>query len=281
MLREDIYEIASHTSALGLRAVMATCGVLINDKSAAKIANSGIRLICISIDGATAKSHDSFRGVKGVFKRTLKGIETAKKAELAFQINTTVSKYNLAELPALLELAVELGAVVFNPFLLVPTGRGQQLVDMELSPEEYEKTLAWLASEQGRSDIQIRVTCAPHYQRVLHQHKGANLLDKSRAKGCLGGKSFAFISHRGKVQICGFLDVACGNVREEDFNFRNIWETSEVFSAVRDVDSYRGRCGYCEFRNVCGGCRARAYAMSGDYLSEEPFCAYSPKRTAQ
>jgi heme b synthase len=279
MLRKDIYEIASHANALGLRVVMATCGVLISQESAASIVESGIRLISISLDGATARSHDSFRGVEGVFERTLKGIEAAKKARLGFQINTTVSKYNVAELPALLELAIELGAVVFNPFLLVPTGRGQQLIDLELSPEEYEETLEWLAEQQGRDDIQIRVTCAPHYQRVLRQRREQKLLDKSRAKGCLGGKSFAFISHRGTVQICGFLDVDCGNVREENFDFRKIWETSKVFSAVREVDAYHGRCGYCEFRKVCGGCRARAYAVSGDYLSEEPYCAYTPKRT--
>ena len=279
MLRPDIYDIAAYATDLGLRVVMAPCGALIDDESAAKIVRSGIRHISISLDGATAAGHDAFRGVEGAFAASLHGIEAAKRAHLGFQINTTITQHNLDELPAILELAVQLGATVFNPFLLVPTGRGKQLADMEISPEDYESTLRYLAGQQARDDIGIRVTCAPHYQRVIRQ-LGVHSPQTHAAKGCMGGQSFAFISHRGKVQICGFLDVECGDVRRENLDFRKIWRTSKVFLEMRNVESYHGRCGYCEFSRVCGGCRARSYAISGDYLDEEPFCSYQPKRSA-
>lgn len=276
MLREDIYDIASHADSLDLPVVMAPCGALVDDTSAAKIIESGIRRISISLDGATAESHDAFRGIDGAFDSAIRGIEAARRAGLEFQINTTITQHNLAEIEAILELAVELGACAFNPFLLVPTGRGKQLAEQEISPQQYERTLTWLASQQSREDIVLRVTCAPHYQRILRQH-APPAAGGHPVKGCMGGQSFAFISHLGKLQICGFLDIECGDLREAGYDFRKIWATSELFLEMRDVDSYHGRCGYCEYRNVCGGCRARAYAMTGDYLAEEPFCLHQPK----
>ncbi|NIA20541.1 MAG: radical SAM protein [Anaerolineaceae bacterium] len=276
MLRADIYQVAAHARDLGLRAVMAPCGLLINDETAAKLAASGIGYISISLDGATAESHDAFRGVPGAFEGSLRGIEAAKRAGLQFQINTTVTRHNVEELPAILDLAVALGASAFNPFLLVPTGRGRLIADQEISARKYEEVLSWLAEQENRPDILMRVTCAPHYQRILRQ--GGPAAGAAHApKGCLGGKAFAFISSRGKVQICGFLDVECGDLRSVDFDFKKIWETSRVFREVRDPNNYGGRCGYCEYRYVCGGCRARAFALTGDYMSEEPFCTYQPK----
>jgi len=278
MLRDDIYELAAHASGLGLPVVMAPCGMLVDDQAVAKMKSAGIRCISISLDGATAQSHDSFRGVSGAFDGAVRGIEAAERAGLDFQINTTVTRHNLDELGDILSLAVDLGASVFNPFLLVPTGRGKDLAGQEISPQQYEQTLHWFADQHAGGEIPIRVTCAPHYQRIIRQ-KGIDRGGRP-AKGCMGGQGFAFISHLGKVQICGFLDVECGDVRAEDMDFRKIWETSEVFRQMRDLDSYHGRCGYCEFRRVCGGCRARAYAMTGDYLDEEPFCTYQPSAAA-
>lgn len=275
MSRPDIYDIAAHGHGLGLPMVMAPCGVLIDDKTAAKIVQSGIRRISISLDGATAESHDAFRGVDGAFDAALRGLQAAKRAGVDFQINTTVTKHNLQELPAIRELAIKLGALVFNPFFLVPTGRGKQLADQEISPEQYEQTLHWLADLQNSPEINLRVTCAPHYQRMLRQ---LHIEGQHPVKGCMGGQSFAFISHRGKVQICGFLDIECGDLRRDNLDFHKVWEQSEVFRRVRQVDSYHGRCGYCEYRKVCGGCRARAYAMTDDYLAEEPYCLYQPER---
>ncbi len=275
MLREDVYDLAAYAKSLGLPVVMAPCGMLSDDESAGRIVEAGIERISISIDGATAESHDAFRGAGGAFDGAMRGIEAAKRAGLGFQINTTVTTHNREELPEILELALRLGASVFNPFLLVPTGRGKQLADQELTPAQYEETLHWLAGQQMREDIRIRVTCAPHYQRILRQHHVP--AGPHPVKGCMGGQSFAFISHNGKVQICGFLDIECGDLKEVDFDFRKIWETSKVFLEMRDPSGYRGRCGRCEFNRVCGGCRARAYAITGDYLQEEPFCTYQPK----
>jgi len=277
LLRSDIFDIASYATGAGLRVVMASCGATIDDEAAAKIVRSGIRCLSISLDGATAESHDALRGVDGAFAQALRGIESARRAGLDFQVNTTVSKDNRDELPAILDLAARLGASVFNPFLLVPTGRARQLADRELSAEQYEQTLRWLAGRQDREGIGIRVTCAPHYQRILRQ-LGIEPGEGRAAKGCMGGQSFAFISHLGKVQICGFLDVEAGDLRKENFDFRKIWDSSQLFAQVRDLRSYRGRCGYCEFVGICGGCRARAYALTGDYLAEEPFCLHQPKR---
>jgi len=279
MLRDDVYDLAAHATGLDLPVVMAPCGMLVDDQTVEKMKSAGIRCISISLDGATAQSHDDFRGVDGAFDGAVAGIEAARRAGLDFQINTTVTHHNLDELGDILKLAVDLGATIFNPFLLVPTGRGKDLADQEISPRQYEETLHWLADQQARGEIPIRVTCAPHYQRIIRQ-KGVDR-DGRPAKGCMGGQGFAFISHLGKVQICGFLDVECGDVRKEDMNFRKIWEGSEVFRQMRDLDSYNGRCGYCEFRRVCGGCRARAYAMTGDYLDEEPFCTYQPTTAAK
>ena len=276
MLRPDIYEIAAYSNNLGLRTVMAPCGALIDDESARKIRESGIKNISISIDGATAESHDAFRGVPGAFAGSMRGLQAAKRQGIDFQINTTITQHNIDELPAILELAIELGASVFNPFLLVPTGRGKDLADQEISAEQYERTLRWFATQQQRDDIAIRVTCAPHYQRILRQ-EGAFKPGHHVVKGCMGGQSFAFISHRGIVQICGFLDIPCGDVRKEGLDFKKIWDTSHVFQQMRDPAGYHGRCGQCEYNRVCGGCRARAYAFTNDYLDEEPFCLYEPK----
>jgi radical SAM protein with 4Fe4S-binding SPASM domain len=270
LLREDAADIAAHAAALGLRVVLATCGVLLDEDAAKHLARAGVAMVSVSLDGATEASHDAFRGQEGAwaFAAALAGIEAAKRAGLPVQVNTTVTAGNVAELPAILELAVTLGAKTFNPFLLVPTGRGRDIADEALSAEQYDRTLNWMADQQGRGDIGLRVTCAPTYQRILQQRHLAG----EGPKGCLGGRSFAFVSHRGTVQACGFLEVAAGELRETDFDFATVWRTSPVFTALRDPSRYSGRCGVCEYRAVCGGCRARALAASGDYLGDDPMC---------
>ena len=279
MYRDDVYDIAEHCTELGMRVVMAPCGMLVNEENARRMLDSGVRLISISLDGATAETHDAFRGSEGAFDRALESIEAAEEVGLGFQVNTTVSRHNLDELPDILELSEELGAAAFNPFMLVPTGRGREMADQELSAQQYEQVLQWLADQRGERDVRIRVTCGPQYQRIVRQ-SGSPPDRDAKAGGCLGGKSFAFISHRGKVQICGFLDVECGDLREADYDFRHIWHESEVLRRVRDVDSYDGKCGACEYRRVCGGCRARGFASTGDYMAEEPYCPYEPRGEA-
>jgi len=281
MLREDIYELASYADGLGLPVVMAPCGKMVDEKAVEQMKRAGIRCISISIDGATAEAHDAFRGVQGAFDMACRAAEAARGGGLPFQINTTVTRENRDDLPALRDLAVRLGADVFNPFLLVPTGRGKDLAGQELSAAEYERTLGWLAEAERDGPIRIRVTCAPHYSRIRDQRArraGETPEDTPPfSRGCMGGKTFAFISHTGKVQICGFLEEEAGDLREADLDFARVWRESPLFAAVRNVDAYHGRCGVCEYRRVCGGCRARAFAFTGDVLAEEPFCVYQPR----
>ena len=145
----------------------------------------------------------------------------------------------------------------------------------EISPQEYEKTLLWIAEKEREGALELKATCAPHYYRILKQ-KGIPPRNPG-GQGCLGGKSYAFISARGEVQICGYLPLPAGDLRKNDFDFPAIWAGSELFRAVREVDSYQGKCGSCEYNKICGGCRARAFAFGGNYLGEEPFCLYKPK----
>ena len=282
LLREDIFEIAAHGNRKGMRMVMATNGTLVTGEIAGKILDAGIRRVSVSIDGLDAKSHDAFRGVGGAFSGAMAGIEAIKKAGLEFQLNTTVTRTNLDQIQGILALAISLGAVAHHIFLLVPTGRGKEMADQELSPGDYEKTLNWFYEESLHSPIQLKATCAPHYFRILHQRRGkveskeTNSALHTMTRGCLGGSSFCFISHTGQVQPCGYLELDCGQFKEKAL--RDIWENSPLINNLRDLHQYKGKCGRCEFIRVCGGCRARAYEATGDYLAEEPLCIYEPIR---
>ncbi|HIC90875.1 MAG TPA: heme b synthase [Syntrophaceae bacterium] len=282
LLRPDVFEISRYGTEKGLRMVMASNGTLITHKIAQEMVDSGIKRLSISIDGANSESHDRFRQVDGAFNGAINGIRCAKEVGLDFQINTTVTLDNMDELASIQDLAVNLGAVAHHIFLLVPTGRGRNLVDRVLPAMEYEKVLNWLYEGQGKVPIHIKVTCAPHYYRIMRQRakeKGETSTHASHGldavtRGCLGGIAFCFISHTGDVQPCGYLELNCGNIRHQ--SFKTIWQESEVFKNLRDLNRYKGKCGRCEYRHICGGCRARAYALTGDYLAEEPFCIYQP-----
>lgn len=283
-MREDIFEIAAYGDRAGLRMVLATNGTLVTDEIARRTRGSGIQRISISLDGPDAAGHDSFRGVPGAFEGALRGIEAFKRAGVEFQINTTITRLNLHQIDRILERSIELGAVAHHIFLLVPTGRARDMADQEISPESYEECLNWFY-EQGRScPIQLKATCAPQYYRIYHQRKkeDANLMNDAAGplhamtRGCMGGSSFCFISHTGQVQPCGFLELDCGQLTKQ--GFRDIWTASPIFQDLRDLRKLRGKCGDCEFIRVCGGCRARAYEMTGDYLAEEPFCVYEPAK---
>lgn len=285
LVRDDIYDIAEYGNSIGLKMVLATCGMHVTREMIDKMKSVGIQRISLSLDGATAKTHDDFRQLEGSFDGVVETARFAKEAGLEFQINTTVQKYNVDELGQILDLAIELGAASFHPFLLVPTGRAKELVDLEIPPEEYERVLEWTYEKSKQVPITFKPTCAPHYYRIMalkrkeeNSAPAASPHGNFMGKGCMGGQSFAFISHVGKLQICGFLDEEAGDLREENYDFKKIWDNSRLFNEIRDIDHYHGKCGYCEFRKVCSGCRARAFAISGDYLDEEPFCIYTPKR---
>lgn len=279
MSRPDIYELARHATDAGLRTVMAPCGHLLNDETAPLLRDSGVRLLSISLDGPDAESHDSFRGVPGAFDGAMSGIECARRAGLGFQVNTTVTRLNVACLPDIYRLSIDLGASAFDAFFLVPTGRGAALRDLEISAEQHEDALRWLATTAADSPIRVKATCAPHYVRISREQGVAPRIrhgGRPAGGGCMAGRGFVFVSHRGILQPCGFLDLPCGDLRQADFNFRGLYERSETFNALRDPDGYHGKCGACEYRRACGGCRARAYAHSGDFLDEEPACAFVP-----
>jgi len=283
LTRTDVYDIASYSSRLGLRTVLATCGHTLDDSTVTMLQRSGIMRISVSIDGATHRTHDDFRGMAGAFDATMRGLEAAKRHSLPFQINSTLTTLNIDELDEIHKLAVDLGAVAFHPFLLVPMGRGTGLSEYALPPEEYERALNHIADIAESSSISIKPTCSPHYSRVVRQRQkntGNSVAHPGRAvmsRGCLGGHGFAFISHTGIVQLCGFLDLEAGNLRQEKYNFHHIWDNSPLFNSVRNRTEYQGKCGACEYWHVCGGCRARAHYLNGNYLAEEPNCIYVPQ----
>jgi len=276
MERSDIYEIINYAGGQGLQVVMATCGYLLDDKSVAKLKESGLSALSFSLDGATAETHDRFRQADGAFDLVIKGAKTAKQAGIRFQINTAVSKINVAEINAVAELAEKLGAYCFDAFILVPTGRGQKLTAEILEPAEYEKMLKQMLELKLKSPIEIRVTCGPQFARVCRQIKTNRPITVSH--GCMAGRGFGFISYRGNVQTCGFLNVSAGNLIENKFDFAKIWLESAFLKKIRSLASYKGNCGACEFVGCCGGCRARAYTLSGDWLAADPVCSYQPNK---
>lgn len=284
MLRPDVYQLIAHAAQTGLPTAFAPNGTLITPKAAEKIRAAGVQRCSISIDGATAEAHDAFRGMPGAFQASMAGINQLKAAGVPFQINTTVTRDNLPHFREIFNLCQEIGAAAWHIFLLVPMGRGAALGDQVISAQEYEDVLHWLYEFRKTTDMQLKATCAPHYYRIMRQraHAEGRKVDVSEfgmdafTRGCLGGTGFCFISHTGRVQPCGYLELDCGNVRETPFP--EIWKNSEIFTKLRDRSQYEGKCGVCEYHNVCGGCRARAYSMTGNWLGPEPLCAHKPAR---
>jgi AdoMet-dependent heme synthase len=282
LLREDIYDLTAYGHGLGLRMVMAVNGTLVTPEIARRLQEAGIQRVSISLDGAKAASHDDLRSVAGAFEGALRGIACFKEVGLPFQINTTITRANLAELPAIYELAIKLGAAAHHVFVLVPTGRGAEMADQLVSPAEYEEALKWMLARQKEGKLHLKPTCAPQYYRLWREEaraRGEKITPQTHGmeamtKGCLGGQGFAFVSYKGEVQPCGYLELSAGNIRERPFP--DIWADAELFRQLRAVDDYHGKCHACQYRKVCGGCRARAYALTGDALGEDPVCPYEP-----
>jgi len=274
MERSDIYNLIRYGRKLSLRMVMASCGYLIDESSIAQLKEARILALSLSLDGASAETHDKIRQTKGAFDAVMQAAEIAHRAGMRFQINTTISKVNIDEVPGIIELAKRLGAYCFNAFILVPTGRGQKMANELLDPVRYEVLLNELLRLKLESDIEVRVTCGPQFARLCQQSRAQRLLDS--VNGCMGGRGFGFISYSGDVQTCGFLDISAGNLVKNGYNFEKIWVESEFLNEVRDLSGYSGKCKTCEYLTLCGGCRARAYAISGDYLATDPLCDYQP-----
>ena len=299
LFRPDIYEIARYASDAGLPVALATNGTMIDDAVAARIKDSGVKRVSISFDGADAETHDMFRGLPGSFDAAVRGFKALRDVGLPVQINTTVANHNKAQLESMLQMAKDLGAIGLHLFLLVPVGCGVEIAEEQMiNAQEYERVLNWLYDvEQSEPDLQLKATCAPHYFRVMRSRRAEERRSgikrelpashdrqvnghphgqmHAATKGCLAGTGVCFVSHRGEIFPCGYLPVEAGNVRQEAFGA--IWQESPLFAEMRDPDILGGKCGACQFKSLCSGCRARAYGMTGDYLAEEPFCAYDPE----
>jgi len=286
ILREDIFDLAERGTQLGLRMVMATNGTLFTPQIIASMTASGIKRVSISIDGSNETQHDLFRKVPGAFKAAMGGIRLLREAGFEFQINTTVTRHNVQNIKDILDMTVRLGAVAHHLFLLVPTGRAKEMINQEIDALEYEKLLHWFYNMRDKVPLHLKATCAPHYYRILRQeaHAKGEKVDfdtyglDAVTRGCLGGTAFCFISHDGIIQPCGYLEKNCGDLKRS--SFESIWRDSEIFNQLRDFAAYKGKCGRCEYLRFCGGCRARAFEATGDFLSEEPLCAYQPSGKA-
>jgi radical SAM protein with 4Fe4S-binding SPASM domain len=331
LFRSDIFQLARYGTDKGLRVALATNGTLVTKQVARKIVDSGVKRVAISLDGADALTHDTFRGIPGAFDAAITGFLNLKGLGMSVQINTTIARHNAHQLSNVLELAKSLGADALHTFLLVPVGCGVDIAaEQMVPPEEYEKMLNWFYDQSLEGGIELKATCAPHYFRVVRQRRAAEHRSAAAAaqaaqpiieaakgspdigptemtmpgstgielkphglgkpvghpgthpsdmnamtKGCLAGTAVCFISNQGEVYPCGYLPALAGDLKKQ--SFADIWENSVVFNQLRDVNNLQGKCGCCEFRNICMGCRARAFAATGNYLDEEPFCVYEPK----
>jgi heme b synthase len=284
LIRSDVFEIARYGTGKGLRMCLATNGTLVTDELCGKIKDSGIRIVSLSLDGSTAEVHDDFRNERGAFSGTVNAARLFKKHGVEFIINSSFTKRNQEEIPKVYRLARELGATAWYMFMIVPTGRGEEIMNELISKEDYEDILEWhYQMEKDENDMLVRPTCAPHYYRVVLQKAKEEKVQFQRrtlkfstggSKGCIAGQLICLINVDGDVLPCSYFPKSAGNVMEQ--SFKDIWENSELFKELRDFKKYKGRCGSCEYVNVCGGCRARAYSVHGDYLAEEPFCNYVP-----
>ncbi|NOY54169.1 MAG: radical SAM protein [Deltaproteobacteria bacterium] len=284
LLRKDIFELAAYGTGKGLRMCMATNGTLVDDKICEKIKASGIRIVSLSLDGSSAEIHDNFRDCEGSFEGILRGARTLKKHGIEFIINSSFTRRNQTDISNVFHLAKDLGATAWYMFMIVPTGRGEAITAELISKEDYEEILKWhYEQEKKEKEILMRPTCAPHYYRLVPQLAKAEGIPFERrslkfstggGKGCIAAQSICLIDCFGEVKPCSYFPKSAGNVKTK--KFREIWENSELFRDLRDFKKYKGKCGACEYINVCGGCRARADAIHEDYLAEEPFCNYIP-----
>lgn len=275
LLRDDLFEIAEYGTAQGLRMAIGTNGTLIDDRTAVRLAGAGVRKAAISLDSADPGVHDRFRGVTGAWERAVAGIEACRDAGIPVQVHTTVTPQNHRDLERIAEFGESLGVHDFQFFFLVPTGRGKEVVD--ISPEMYESLIRRILRLRADRGLSIRPTCAPQYVRIA---AGMGLPVAEGERGCIAGIRYCRIDPTGEVTPCPYLPLGLGNIRRTPF--AEIWNGSEVFAALRSGEGLRGKCGACEYRSACGGCRARAYGVTqersgtGDCLAEDPWCLYEP-----
>lgn len=304
--RSDIFDLTQYGAEIGLPIALSPSGTpLLNPENLQRVKDSGCKAISLSLDGSCPEIHDAFRGVPGSFDWTVRGWKTAQSIGLKLQINTTVTRHNLYDLPRIFAMVRDLGAMTWSVFFLVPTGRG--LSEDEISPLDYEAVMNFLYD--ASKYISLKTTEGHHFKRVVLQRSFLEahdlpvqeymqlngtyerLMEGLRAETAQmqilpadrirrtpmhvnAGDGFVFISLLGEVFPSGYLPVSAGNVRQT--HLKDIYHDSPLFRSLRNKQELKGRCGACEFNRVCGGSRSRAYAVTGDILAEEPFCAYQP-----
>ncbi len=301
LLRKDLFELAAAAADTGFTVVLGTNGVLLRAKQARRMRQSGIQGASISLDSTDPRKHDTFRRLPGAWQGAIRATEALRVEGLDFSIHTSVTAWNVEEIPAMIDLARELGAKVLNFFFLVRTGRGEGLAD--ITAERYEEILTYLARVQGvegdegveagenpsvfsrpedpwtvpagrSGGLIIRAKCAPFFRRILYALDPNSPLLQNYAQGsCPAGKAYCRITPEGDLTPCPYMPLVAGNLRQQSFG--DVWYGAEILNTLRDPH-LGGRCGVCEFSNICGGCRCRAYASFGDYLAEDPACAYQP-----
>jgi AdoMet-dependent heme synthase len=280
LLRRDILEIVRRAAERGLWVVVGTNGVSITENLARRLAEAGARGLSLSLDALDADRHDRFRMVKGAWQNTVNGAEILNRTGLPFIVQTTAGAHNLGELEAIADFTHDrLAAKVWNLYFLVPTGRGQFVSDM--TPAQYDEVLSSLYRIQRKYDRRMLVNakCAPHYIKTVLENAGVETNAKIRsysggAGGCPAGTHYMGIRPNGDVTPCPYLPVFAGNLRNS--TLADLWTSSELFAGIRRRSSLGGRCGACEMNGHCGGCRARAYGMTGDLMAEDPLCTHTP-----
>jgi len=289
LLRQDVYELVRYGAAKGLKMGLGSNGSLIDDAAAKRLKEAGIETVSISLDSHIPEQHDEFRGVKGSWEKAVNAIKALRKNGVLVQVNTTVTQQNYDQIDDIMSLAEKLGVENFHLFFLVPTGRGVKIAD--ISPAKYESMIRTTFAKATRHKLNVRPSCAPQFMRIAKDMR----LNMSRwIRGCIAGLYYCRVYPNGDITPCPYLPIKLGNIREK--TFKEIWFNSEMFKTLRDFNALKGKCGECEHREICGGCRARAYGLSsdfidycgdlhepaelkGDYLTEDPWCVYQPKKS--
>jgi radical SAM protein with 4Fe4S-binding SPASM domain len=276
LVREDLFELLAYAQAVGFTNTLATNATLIDDEVARRLRHCGVVIGAVSLDGFDAATHDYVRNQPGAFEAALRGIRALRRAGIPLHINITAMDYNMDQLEPLMTLVDELGTAILIMYQLVPVGRGQGIEAAALDVSANERLIRFMARAQSVTRAIMEPVAGPQYWPFLLQQNGIAggpllRLAETVFHGCSAGRGFVYIKPNGEVWPCPFIEVNCGNVRETPFS--TIWATSPVFEDLREREKrLQGRCGECQYRRLCGGCRGRAWAITGDYLAEDPSC---------
>jgi radical SAM protein len=283
--RPDLFELMEYSASLGLRTnVSPSATPLLTPEAVRRFKTCGLARMAVSVDGPDAETHDSFRGVDGSFDRAMVALREAQRIGLETQVQTTITRRNMNKIRAMADMVEQVGGRMWSLFFLVVTGRA--LAHDDLTPEEYEQVFEALYQVSLTSSYDVKTTEAMHYRRYVAQRLKQDATGESasrkvmyRTAGVSDGKGFVFVSHTGEICPSGFLPISAGNVLRD--SLVDVYRNSALFRSLRDMDRREGKCGLCEYRNICGGSRSRAYACTGNYLAEDPRCTYQPGHTKE